>query len=99
MENIYETLIKDMSSLRNAEEADTCGMDEFIEPKKAESQEKLPDKVKLAGLGDLSNFFRISNNTLVHKSEKDLWRISESEKDGCFIERLFNPETKEPIRV
>ena len=99
MDNIYETLIKDMSSLRNAEEADVCGMDEFIEPKKVESQEKLPDKVKVAGLGDLSDFFRIANNTLVHKSEKDLWRISESEKDGCFIERLFNPDTKEPIRV
>ncbi len=96
MDDIYKELIKNVGSLKNADEVDVCGMDDFIEPKKAES--RLPDKVKVASLGDLSEFFRIANNTLVHKAEKDLWRISEDE-NGCVIERLFNPDTKEPIRV
>lgn len=99
MDDIYKSLIEGASSLKGAEEVDFCGMDDFIEPKKVESKEKLPDKIKVAGLGDLSDFFRLANNTLVHKAEKDLWKISESEEDGCIIERLFNPGTKEPIRV
>jgi len=98
MDSIYKALIDNMSSLKDAEEVDVCGMDNFIEPKKAESKEKLPDKIKVAGLGDLSDFFRIADNTLVHKAEKDLWQINDSE-GGCIIERLFNPDTKEPIRV
>lgn len=95
MDNIYKVLIEGASSLKKVEEVDVCGMDDFIESKKVESQ----DKIKLAGLDDLSEFFRIAENTLVHKAEKDLWRISENENDGCIIERLFNPGTKEPIRV
>lgn len=99
MGDIYKTLVDGMSDLKNAEEVDVSGMDEFLEPKKIESHKKLPDIVKIASLGDLSDFFRIANNTLVHKAEKDLWRISENNAGDVVIERLFNPDTKEPVRV
>lgn len=96
MDDLYKALINDMGSLRNAEETDVSGMDDFIVPKKYGS--KLPDKIKVSSLGDLSEFFRIANNTLVHKAEKDLWRISET-NEGVVVERLFNPDTNEPVRV
>ena len=98
MSDIYKTLLDDMGTLRNAEEADYSGMDDFLVPPK-QAKSELPDKMKIASLGDLSDFFRVANsNTLVHKAEKDLWRISE--KNGeVVVERLFNPDTKEPIRV
>jgi len=87
--DIYETLLRDRASLRNAEEADPLGLDNFLSE----------DKVKVASLSDLSSFFRISQDSLVHKSKRDLWRINETKKGEVIIERLFDPETKEPIKV
>ena len=95
MDDIYKGLLKDMSTLRNAKEVDESGMDDFLAPKAS----RLPDKIKIGSLGDLSDFFRIANNTLVHKAERDLWRINESKDGNVVIERLFNPDTQEPIRV
>lgn len=86
--DIYEELIKNSDSLKDAEETDVSGIDSFL----------LPDKIKVASLGDLSDFFRVSVDTLVHKAEKDLWRVSEKNGD-VIIERLFNPESKEPLKV
>lgn len=87
--DIYETLLKDMDSLVNAEEVCPQGMDDFLNK----------DKIKVASLSDLSEFFRISQETLVHKSKKDLWRINEDKKGQIVIERLFDPDTKEPIKI
>ena len=85
--NIYEQLIKNRSSLKVASE-DTSGFDSF-----------LGDRLKLSSLGDLLGFSRIGFDTLVHKAEKDLWRIGEDESGQVIIERLFDPTTKEPLRV
>ncbi len=93
-DDIYQTLLNDAGSLKDAEVADVCGLDNFLTP-----AEPLPDKVKVASIGDLRDFLRISTDTLVHKAEKDLWRINEDKKGQVVIERLFNPDTKEPIRV
>ena len=89
MESIYDTLLKDMGSLKDAEEAYSEGMDDFLSQGKA----------KVASLSDLSEFLRLSQETLVHKSKKDLWRISEDKEGQVVIERLFNPNTKEPIKI
>lgn len=87
--NVYESLMKDMKDLRDAQATDDCGMDEFLSP---------DDKRKVASLGDLADFFRVSTDTLVHKAKKDFWRISEDEKGNCVIERLVN-DKKKPIPV
>lgn len=92
--DIYQTLLKDAGSLKDAEIADVCGLDSFLTP-----VEPLPDTVKVAGIGDLRDFLRIGTDTLVHKAEKDLWRINEDKTGQVVIERLFDPDTKEPIRV
>jgi hypothetical protein len=49
-------------------------------------------------MADLAMFTRIGTDTLVHKAEKDLWRISES-SGQIVIERLFDPNSKEPLKV
>lgn len=100
--DIYEVLLKDADSLKDAEEVDACGLDDFLSPKEVESLSDkfvLPDKIKISTINDLSDFFRIGNETLIHKAEKDLWRINENKKGEVVIERLFDPTTKEPIRV
>jgi hypothetical protein len=92
--DIYDNLLKDYEELKDAAEVDPSGIDDFFS-----SPARLPDQIKVASLGDLSDFFRIATDTLVHKAEKDLWRISENKKGEVVIERLFNPDTKQPIKV
>lgn len=96
--DIYETLCKNIGDLKNAEETDYCGLDAFLAPPD-DKKVALSNNKRIASLGDLSDFLRLSKDTLVHKSEKDLWRISEDKKGQVIIERLFNPETKEPLKV
>jgi hypothetical protein len=87
-DDMYVTLAKEATNLRDAEEFDANGVDGFLD-----------NKIKIASLGDLSDFFRIATDTLVHKAEKDLWKISEDAKGTVVIERLFDPDTKKPIKV
>lgn len=51
---------------------------------------------KVASLGDLSNFVRVSTETLIHKSNRDLWSIKR-EGNELFIERLFD-DNGEPLK-
>jgi hypothetical protein len=88
-EDFYELLVKDMASLKDAAE-ETCGIDDYLTGK---------NKVKISSMDDFFNFLRIGKDTLVHKSEKDLWRISEDDKGAVVIERLFDPNTKEPLKI
>jgi hypothetical protein len=89
MADIYEELAKDMGSLKNASE-ETSGMDDFITGK---------NQIRVASMDDFFNFIRIGKDTLVHKAEKDLWKISEDDKGAVVIERLFDPNTKEPLKI
>lgn len=88
MMDIYEDLIKNAGSLKNAEE-EVSGIDSFL------SQ----NKIRVASLGDLSGFFRVSDDTLVHKAMKDLWAIKDNGSGEVIIERLFDPSTNEPLRI
>jgi hypothetical protein len=85
--NIYEELIAGMDDLAKASE-ETSGVDSY-----------LTDKVKVASISDLAGFLRIGEDTLVHKAEKDLWKISEDDKGEVVIERLFDPATKGALRI
>jgi hypothetical protein len=87
--DIYEELMKDVGSLKTAEE-ESSGIDDYLTGK---------NKVKISSMDDFFNFLRIGKDTLVHKSEKDLWRISEDDKGAVVIERLFDPNTKEPLKI
>ena len=48
--------------------------------------------IKVASLGDLTGFLRVSSNLLVHKSTNDLWNVTKT-ADGAFeISRLFDDD-------
>jgi len=46
-------------------------------------------KVRVASCAQLKGFTRLSAETLIHKSDRDLWTIK-AEGDQFFIERLFD---------
>jgi hypothetical protein len=88
MKDIYDDLLENLSTLKDADE-ETSGMDDYLAGQKI---------VKVASMDDLFSFLRIGNDTLIHKSKKDLWKISENNGD-VVIERLFDPETDQPLRI
>jgi hypothetical protein len=55
-----------------------------------------PKRVRVASLQQLVSFQRVSAETLVHKSNRDLWSLK---KDGekFYIERLFD-DTGKPLK-
>jgi len=89
MDDVYANLMKE--STKDMESVAPCGMDDYLSGQQV--------RVKVASLGDLRAFLRIGTDTLVHKAEKDLWRIGEDGKGQIVIERLFDPNSKEPIKV
>jgi len=52
---------------------------------------------KVASMKDLSGFQRTSAETLVHKSERELWALKKEADGQYFIERLFD-DTGEPLK-
>lgn len=50
---------------------------------------------RIASLRELAGFVRVGADTLVHKSEKDLWSLRR-DGDNFVIERLF--DATEPIK-
>lgn len=54
-------------------------------------------RVRVASVGQLQSFTRLSTETLIHKSNRDLWSL-QKEADGQFyIERLFD-DNGEPLK-
>jgi hypothetical protein len=48
--------------------------------------------MRVATLGDLTGFLRVSSNLLIHKSTNDLWSVSKT-ADGAFeVNRLFDDD-------
>lgn len=48
---------------------------------------------RVASLRDLTGFVRVSADTLVHKSQQDLWSLKRESDGQYFIERLFDEGT------
>lgn len=49
-----------------------------------------PKKMRVASLQQLVGFQRISADTLIHKSDRDLWALKKEGDGRFFIERLFD---------
>lgn len=88
MSDIYSDLLSKMGSLKS-EDHSNGGFDDYLAGK---------DVVKVASIDDFFNFLRVGN-TLIHKAEKDLWSVAENDAGEVVIERLFDPTTKEPLRI
>ena len=55
-----------------------------------------PNKIRVASLGDLTDFLKMADDTLVHKSTKDLWSFRQDGSEYV-IERLFDDQG-EPLK-
>lgn len=51
---------------------------------------------RVASLNDLDAFSRVSADTLIHKSDKDLWSIGKEADGSFYIQRLF--DDREPVK-
>lgn len=51
----------------------------------------MPQRIKVGSLQQLSDFHRLSAETLVHKSTQDLWALKREGEDYV-IERLFQDD-------
>ena len=87
MIDMYAQLLSGLNDL-SAEDEGPSSIDSFLSE----------NRVKVSSLDELLSFVRIGEETLVHKSKKDLWRISESDGD-MVIERLFDPSTNKALKV
>ena len=54
-------------------------------------------RTKVASLQDLHNFVRLSSETLIHKSDRDLWALKKEADGNFFIERLFD-DNGDPLK-
>ncbi len=45
---------------------------------------------RVASLQDLDNFQRVSADTLIHKSDRDLWSIGKEADGSFYVQRLFD---------
>jgi len=45
---------------------------------------------KVASMVDLKGFIRLSAETLIHRSERELWALKKEADGQYFIERLFD---------
>lgn len=62
-----------------------------------EKTSKKSHKMRVSSLGDLSDFLRVSSDTLVHKSTKDIWSFKKEGEDYV-IERMLG-EDDVPLKI
>jgi hypothetical protein len=59
-------------------------IDNFLSPNR--------EIIKISSSMDLTDFMKVSEDTLIHKSKKDLWRIFQDKNGETFISRLFDED-------
>jgi hypothetical protein len=75
----------------------STGLDAFFS-REPEIVSPTPTRVKVASIRDLSPFIRLSNDELIHKSERDLWSIRREPSGGMYVERMFD-DNGSPLKV
>ena len=71
------------------------GMDSFLgEPAEPVdfrvAEAATQDVIRVASVRQLQGFRRVANDTLVRKSENDMWKLRQSEDGDWVVERLFD---------
>jgi hypothetical protein len=51
---------------------------------------KPPRRLRVSNLGDLTGFLRVSNDVLIRKCEKDLWKVTKDADGNHVIEKLYD---------
>lgn len=73
------------------------GLDSMLSREKHILTKKASGRTKVASLTDLKPFVRLSSDTLIHRSDNDLWSLKKEADGSYFIERLFD-DNGEPIK-
>jgi len=48
--------------------------------------------IKISSNMDLSDFMKVSDDTLIHKSNKDIWKVMKDKSGGVFIKRMMEED-------
>jgi len=48
--------------------------------------------IKISSNLDLTDFMKVSNDTLIHKSDKDIWKVFRDKSGNVFIKRLMDED-------
>ena len=64
---------------------------------KAIDTSKKAHTIRTSSLGDLSDFLRVSSDTLIHKATKDIWSFTK-DGDEYVIERVLG-EDDTPLKI
>jgi hypothetical protein len=54
-------------------------------------------RTKIASMSDLKPFMRLSSDTLIHKSDRELWSLKKEADGSFFVERLFD-DNGDPLK-
>jgi len=57
-----------------------------------------PERMRVASVEQLKGFSRVASDTLVRKSERDLWSLKQDDEGEWVIERLYD-DNDNPIKV
>lgn len=74
----------------------STGMDALFEREPTIISPHKTGRKRVASLGDLSEFVRVSGETLIHKSKRELWALKQ-DGGSFFIERLFD-DNGDPLK-
>lgn len=61
-----------------------------VETQKRTVTAAMKARTKVASIGQLAPFMRLSADTLIHKSQRDLWTLRKEADGNFYIERLFD---------
>lgn len=61
-------------------------------------EERKVASFRVASLGDLTNFLKVAEGKLVHKSTKDLWSFQKDADGNITVERLYD-DNGEPLKI
>lgn len=75
--------------LGGMEMSGAAGLDALFEREPSMVAPLKTARVRVASCAELKSFTRLSAETLIHKSDRDLWAIK-AEGDQFFIERMFD---------
>lgn len=76
-------------NLGDIETVGACGLDALFE-RAPEIVQSRTARVRVASVQQLAPFTRLSSETLIHKSQRDLWAIRKEADGNLYIERLFD---------
>lgn len=82
--------------LGSMEMSGASGLDALFEREPAMITPPKTARIRVASVQQLKSFTRLSAETLIHKSDNDLWTIK-AEGSQFFIERLFD-DHGEPLK-